>query len=308
MALEQVDLAVDLLQGRNGRLDEHAVHETRKALKRLRALVRLLSSELGQGRFARENAALGDLAGRLSGARDSEVVLATLDALLKRHPRKLERRRGVRALRRHLAAEYAEIERRVLGDATMRAEAVAELLAFRGRVLGWDLRAGKGITLVEPGLRRIYRQGRGRYRRAAKAKRNRRTRAMHEWRKRVKDLRYAAEMLQRRTPSGAAAAGKAANKRAARLRRLGVRADELGELLGEDHDLAVLAALVESTGKGPGDVRPPRLGKRDRKLLLKLIGRRRRRLQERAMRAGGRLYDDRPRRFLSRVRASCRPA
>jgi CHAD domain-containing protein len=307
MALGQVDLAVDLLQGRNGHLDEHAVHETRKALKRLRALVRLLSTELGQGRFARENAALRDLARRLSGARDSEVMLATLDALLKRHPRKLQRRRGVRALRHHLAAEHAEMERRSLGDATMRADAVAELLALRGRVLGWDLRSGQGITLVEPGLRRIYQQGRNRYRRAAKAKRNRRTRAMHEWRKRVKDLRYAAEMLQRRTPSSSSASGKATNKRAARLRRLGRRADELGELLGEDHDLAVLAALVESTSKGPGGARPPRLRKRDRKLLLKLIGRRRRRLQEQALRAGGRLYEDRPRRFLSRVRASYRP-
>ena len=49
------------------------MHETRKALKRLRALVRLLREELGEQAFERENAALRDVARRLAGARDAEV-------------------------------------------------------------------------------------------------------------------------------------------------------------------------------------------------------------------------------------------
>ncbi len=305
MALAQVDIAVELLQGRNGGLDERAVHETRKALKRLRALVRLLRAQLGEETYARENAALRDVAGRLSGARDAEVALATLDALVGRHPRKLGRRRGVRVLRRHLAARHEQVERRSLHDADMRSRAIVELLAFRARAVAWELDGGDGAARVGGGLERIYAQGRRRYRRAARSKRARRTRALHAWRKRVKDLRYAAEALQRPR-----AAGSGANQRKrvrkqdkprARLHRVERNADELGELLGEDHDLAVLAELIAAE-------RTANVGKRTRKLLLKRIDRRRRRLQKRALAAGARLYDDGAGRFRRRVRAAYRPA
>ena len=71
---------------------------------------------------------------------------------------------------------------------------------------------------------------------------------MHAWRKRVKDLRYAAEVLDVARARGAGRArhpkqakGGAAGSAAGRLRTLARRADALGELLGEEHDLAVLA-------------------------------------------------------------------
>ncbi|HLL92518.1 MAG TPA: CHAD domain-containing protein, partial [Solirubrobacteraceae bacterium] len=114
MALAQADLAIELLgggQSANGTHhaaapDENAVHETRKALKRLRALVALLAGELGEQAVARENRALRDVGRSLAGARDAEVMLGTLDALIERHPRKLARRGGVRRLRARLAAEH----------------------------------------------------------------------------------------------------------------------------------------------------------------------------------------------------------
>ncbi|MGD0455226.1 MAG: CHAD domain-containing protein, partial [Solirubrobacteraceae bacterium] len=72
MALGQADLAIELLEGGGGNgaspacaPDEHAVHETRKALKRLRALLRLLEHELGKQAYARESAALRDIARQL---------------------------------------------------------------------------------------------------------------------------------------------------------------------------------------------------------------------------------------------------
>jgi CHAD domain-containing protein len=318
MALDQLDLAVEMLHGRNGTLDEHAVHETRKALKRLRALVRLLADELGQSAYARENEALRRIAGRLSGARDSEVMLATLDALIVRHPGKLGGRRSVTRLRARLAQEHAEIEHRSLREPHLRAEVISELLAVRARVYAWQLDGADGIDLVESGLGRIYAQGRRRYRRAARRKKQR-TVAMHEWRKRVKDLRYAAEMLQREEPAGAAAAlgvatltrpRRPAGKTGRRLGRLERRADELGEMLGEEHDLAVLSDLIRAgagtrTAAVAGSEQLPR---RTRKLLLRLIERRRSRLQDRALRAGARLYR-RPRRsFVRRVRAAYVPA
>ncbi len=136
--LGQLDLAVELLEGYPGEVNragssapsvhrgaggdpvayrapsvtpappgdgEQTVHETRKALKRLRALLALLRPELGHRRYARENAALRDCARRLAGARDAEVMVGTLDALVRRHPARLARSAAVRALRAQLQAE-----------------------------------------------------------------------------------------------------------------------------------------------------------------------------------------------------------
>ena len=140
---------------------------------------------------------------------------------------------------------------------------VADLSACRLRVQTWQDPQRRERELLEPGLRRVYGQGRRRYSGPGRAKGERAV-AMHEWRKRVKDLRYLGEMLQRRPapppafarslPGGASAARKGRPDRASEpLRKLARRADGLGEMLGEEHDLAVLAARVRrSHGKGCG--------------------------------------------------------
>jgi CHAD domain-containing protein len=275
MALAQADLAIELLGG----LDADAVHETRKALKRLRALVRLLADELGEEAFERENGVLREAGRRLSGARDAEVMLGTLDALIERQPRKLARSRGVRRLRKALAAEHEQRQRQTLGDPATLAQARGELRAFRMRASAWSFATGRDIELVGDDLQRLYRQGRRRARRAVRTH-GKDMRAMHQWRKRVKDLRYAAEMLNR--------AG------------LARRADQLGETLGEDHDLAVLAQRIREQSKRAGARR--RVGRRTRTRLLKAIAKRRRRLQKRALRDGRRLYRESPKEFLRKAR------
>ncbi|HZL47464.1 MAG TPA: CHAD domain-containing protein [Solirubrobacteraceae bacterium] len=285
MALGQLDLAIEQLAGEekgNGAMpDARAIHETRKALKRLRALLRLLREELGEQRFAREYGILRDAARRLAGARDAEVMVGTLDALLERHPRALGRRRTLIELRKRLVAERAAAARRTLGDETTRAEVLGELRGLRGRASSWRLGERPGIAIVESDLRRVYRQGRRRHRRAARSSlaRRKRGRALHEWRKRVKDLRYAAEMLG--------------------LRPLARRADTLAEILGEEHDLALLAALLPAPGRAPFK---GKRGKQARRALLQRIARRRRRLRKRALREGERLYRCKPKRFARRVR------
>jgi CHAD domain-containing protein len=296
MALGQVDLALDELASANagGERGERAVHETRKALKRLRALLRLLRHELGEGAFAREDAAVRDIARRLSGARDAEVMLATLDALIERHPRKLARLGGVRRLRRALLAEHERVERQTLGDSAALEQVLSQLRALRVRAAAWPLRDRDGTKLVDEGLRDLYAQGRRRFGRAAR-KQGKDVRAMHLWRKRVKELRYAAEMLERRPRSH-----KQRRGRSARLRRLAARADTLAEVLGEDHDLAVLAERVRAesgAGKRPRKKSRP-IGRATRKTLLKLIARRRRKLRRLALRDGERLYRRRPKKFL----------
>jgi CHAD domain-containing protein len=307
IALGQVDLVLELLEGEIDRTSAaRTVHETRKALKRLRALVSLLKDELPEGEFERENATLRDAGRRLAGARDGEVMVSTLEQLLKRHPRKLARRRSLATLRERLAAERDRAAvSTLLGDSSARRELIGEVRALRSRVLQWRLGEGPGMAVAEPGLRRIYGEGRRRYRRAARAGGDR-TLAMHEWRKRVKDLRHAAEMLDRSPPSGGehtrhGRRGRGGRARrgseAARIHRLARRADALGEVLGEDHDLAVFGERVRTDSALV-------LGRPARKTLLRLIARRRRQLRRRALRQGERIYRRRPKAFVARVRAA----
>jgi CHAD domain-containing protein len=281
MALGQLDRAIELLSDDAITPEERAIHDTRKALKRLRALLRLLRNALGEQQFAQEYGILRDAARRLAGARDAQVMLSTLDALLQRHPRKLARRTAMIELRKLLDVERAAATQRALGDGLTRAEVLDELRGLRERVKHWDLPERPSIAVVESDLRRLYRQGRRRHRRIDRMDPPTLdgTRALHEWRKRVKDLRYSAEMLG--------------------LRPLARRADTLGELLGEEHDLALLAALLPAPGYAPFE---DKRGKQARKALRKQIARRRRRLRKRTMREGERLYRRKPKKFTRRVR------
>lgn len=292
MALGQVDLVLELLTREDGPIGANTVHETRKALKRLRALLRLLEHQLGSASYARDSAALRSAAQRLSGARDAEVMLATLDALIARHPRKLGRRRGVRQLRKRVLAERKRSERSTLGDPATRTALLTELHRFRASIAAWQLAEAPGLALVERDLKHLYKQGQQRHLRVLRCKGDR-TVALHRWRKRVKDLRYAAEMLQRRDAPRRVAADR-------RLRTLASRADALGELLGEDHDLAVLAQHLRA-GKHAGGTRTWQTKPKTRAALLKAIAKRRRKLQQRALRDGTQLYRRPPRRFLSRI-------
>jgi len=155
------------------------------------------------------------------------------------------------------------------------------------------------MRLVEPGLARIYRQGRRRHGRAGRGSGDR-GRALHEWRKRVKDLRYATEMLDRRDPAARAKRRRARGTDAKLIGELARRADRLGEALGEEHDLAVLAERVreQSGGRAGG----ARLGRGSRRAILRVIARRRRALRARTLREGARLYGRRPKRFVAGVR------
>ena len=63
-----------------------AVHGARKDMKKLRTVLRLLRGRLGKRRYRRGNARFRDAARALSGARDAEVKLATLEALRNQLP------------------------------------------------------------------------------------------------------------------------------------------------------------------------------------------------------------------------------
>ncbi len=273
IARGQIDGALDELGDADGGDPSEAVHEARKGLKRLRATVRLARDDLGDDVYRRENAAFRDVGRRLSGVRDAKVMVETLDALGDgdgRSERPFARLRS--ALLREQEEAHEKLQR---DDATLR-DVRADLADARARVAAWPLTPDADQAVLTPGLRRIYRRGRKAYR-AAAAKPS--AEALHDLRKRVKDLRYAAQVARPVAPK--------------RMRKLAKRANALADLIGDDHDLAVLReAAAERSATLTGD---------ELAHLRALIDHRRARLQKRALTAAERLYKPKPRRIARLV-------
>ena len=72
--------------------------------------------------------------------------------------------------------------------------------------------------------------------------------------------------------------------------------DQLGELLGDDHDLAVLADTIMRHPESCRD-------ERERWMLIALIHEQRTNLQHQALRHGGALYAEQPSAFVDRIGA-----
>ncbi|HTD57712.1 MAG TPA: CHAD domain-containing protein, partial [Solirubrobacteraceae bacterium] len=132
------------------------VHETRKAIKRMRALARLLRYELGEEEFKRVNSSLREAGGRLSSTRDAEVRLATLRQLRAHHPKALATEELNRLERR------LELERERANAPAAAHEVLADIADMRGDLARWNS-VDHELEMLAPGLERIYREGRRRY-------------------------------------------------------------------------------------------------------------------------------------------------
>jgi len=247
-------------------MTDTAVHDARKDLKRARTALRLLRPALDEWIYRRDDALLRDVARALNAARDAKVLTQTLQSLC-RHHRVLRRDAEIARLLRTLQADQARLRRRWRDHPQPLERRRGALGQLRGRMTQW--RVGKhGWSVLGPALKRIYKNGR-----RARPTRSRRPtdRALHEWRKQVKYLRYALELL--------------ASRRSRRLSRLARRAQRLSDHLGEAHDLAMLARKARALAKrSRAELRP----------LLTIIDRQRARLALEALSSGARLYQARP--------------
>jgi hypothetical protein len=284
----QLDLAIRTLERAQRENLGKAVHDTRKAIKRARTLERLMAEATPPSHTLRRRALLREAAGELSGARDAEVALGTLESLMRRQPKRLAGSRGVARLHATLLAEQIAAER-ALQQSGASERALRLLSATRADIVKRSTRGGgkREAGALDVGIVRIYARGRLAMR---KARKRESIAEMHEWRKRVKDLRHAAEAL------GEEARSKAKrDRRRARLRTLGKQADKLGEALGEEHDLALLTQRVSAEKAIFAD------DKRGHRALQRAIRRRRAQLRKRALNAGRALYTRKPKRFRARL-------
>src|SRR5215467_10608697 len=79
VGLEQIEIATAKLAGTDDVAT--AIHDARRCLKRLRALLRLVEPGLAEGLYRREAARLAGIGRLLAGARDLHVMRQTLSKL-----------------------------------------------------------------------------------------------------------------------------------------------------------------------------------------------------------------------------------
>jgi CHAD domain-containing protein len=249
--------------------DAQAVHDFRKAMKRWRALLRLLEPQLG-GEARRLRNAARNLARKLSGARDMQSAIEALE--------ELGETRGAlpAALRKSMLARLQHL--RTAAEATtltpdMRLHLRAAVSAAEDAVGRWRL-DGLGFADVAVGLAQTYRRAR---RSVPKDWDKARPKALHELRQRVVDHRYQMELIEPLWPR----LGRVWTAEAQRLR----------DRLGSHQDLVLLAGFAAP--------RRPLAGWRTR--LAPVIEQHQRDLTKSAARIAGRLFAESPKAFHRRL-------
>jgi CHAD domain-containing protein len=274
IARERIDNAIAELAP-SDRDPAERVHNARKQIKKVRAVLRLVREEIGDDIYSKENARLRDAARKLSEVRDSAAIVEALDALLGWAGDRAGRE-ALRAVRERTAAIQQE---RMGGGSEFDAlftSVSAMLVDARRRAGRWpvernDFRALRG------GLLGTYRAGRELF---AESLDDPTPETLHEWRKDVKYLWYQIRLLRPIWPEA--------------LRSMSRELKGLSEYLGDYHDLFTLRSLLL--------VRPDLAADDEsREQCLALIDARRAELEELAFAHGARFFAEQPKAFVRRM-------
>jgi len=263
IAAEEIDLA--MAQSRRLHRGE-AVHNARKALKRLRALLRSLRVAFPKKLFRAENRHIAATCRRISPLRDVHVQLRTLG--------KLKAAAGPAGdhIRRQLLRQQSSFIRRI---PALRKTVRALLDVSRQSLASWPLRKATAEDLAS-GLKRIYKQGREAFKTARKSPT---PGHLHAWRKKTKSLGYGLELIK--------------NLGSGELSKMIRCSDILTVALGDDQDLfMVLRALDKEHRSNPAS---------DFDRLANRISLKRAKRQKRAFKLGEKVYGEKSGGFEKRL-------
>ena len=275
IATEQIEKAIEELSAIDELGIDEAIHQARKRLKKTRAVVRLVRDSLGSETYKQENACFRDLGRNLASLRDAKVQIETLDDLTAHFADKITPEMFT-DMRRELRVDYRREYQRVLDEGVI-VSVKNQLKDAKTEINDWTIESDNW-SAIDKSLKRVYKRG---YKGLHRAISEPTAENFHEWRKRVKYLRYQLRIL-RPIWSGI-------------MKEWIEQTHDLSDYLGEDHDLAVLQEFVLSQ---------PKRFDRDNtlKTLTALGDRRRAELQSAAILLGKRIYTEKPKDFVDRMR------
>jgi CHAD domain-containing protein len=231
---KEVEAARSELQKTRPPRDE-PVHEARKSVKKVRAILRLIKDDHGGG-LGGDQRSLRSVNRTLSDLRDADVLMETLAKLRANHPHVMNEQAFARA-RRLLAAR-----KRAAGEAVRRKQTWKavdrKLRTVRRGAKRWQP-DHRGVGALRRGIRAAHQRGRTEMKRATKGQS---AATFHAWRKEMKGLWYALRLVEQSD---------------SRVRR-DIRALHRAEtLLGDEHNLVVLCEELSgevTICRGPVDI------------------------------------------------------
>lgn len=270
IAREQLEAALQELAAPE--VQPKGVHECRKSLKRLRALVRLAASALGKDSARKRTNALSEIAQLLAGRRDQTVMLDTVQKLT------AETGPDGALTLAPLNAHFAKS----LGDARQPLDpgcaAKARLMLLREAKKFSRARIRKrGFSALEGGLEKSYRHARKSLKIAYSEPADE---TFHTLRKSVQWHWRQMSLLARAWPDEFAVRVAAAR--------------ELSQILGDDHDLAMLIAATAKADDISSD---------QKEAIVGLCLRKQQVLRAAAEFRAERLFAETPRAFVRRMEA-----
>lgn len=260
---------------------EQALHKCRRRLKKVRALLRLVRP--GDETFcSTENQCYREVAALLAGPREATALVETIDRLAKNFPEQ-SAGGGLDAVRDTLAARQHELHGGAgLGVAIAAATAACEDGIIRIDTLVLPDQPEQAADVLAEGARITLRRAR---KALDKAVSRGDADDFHDLRKAAKTHGMHLSLLGRLWPTPIKARRKAV--------------DELGEKLGELHDVFVLRTLLEAHDRPLGSPQETRL-------LSKLLKRSEKSLKKTCLGAAADLFGDRPRRSTKKLARKAR--
>ena len=255
---------------------EEDLHQVRLAIKRLRAILRLLRPLVSKTFFKRENTRLRFAARRLARLRDLAVARRTLEQVTDKLASHSQDAAVQEVFENFLAQTPASSHYDEDRETALRLAARA-LVQTRHAFHALSL-PDRGWKTIEPGLKKLYRQNRTWMKCASSSDKDE---DFHEWRKQVKYYFYLLKML---TPIWLSRLGKTVK-----------HLDRLQDKLGKDHDLAVLKSFLVKRLNNPGNRTP--VGQ-----VIQYLEKRSAKLRKQSMAVGKILFDNKPGRWMKALR------
>jgi CHAD domain-containing protein len=248
---------------------DEAIHDARKRIKKVRAVLHLAGTDLGGDR-ALKRLRRGSHA--LSPLRDMDAMIEAARTL--RPSRSAGQTTLAGVINRQLTTEKARLNSTARRDA-VRAEAARALDRLHRDARDWHWKHIDEALLAKA-IKRCYKRARNTIH---DARTERQEDRFHKWRKRVKTLWYALRLLEDCAPG---------------LRRSIADLKRLETWLGDDHNLLVLQEHFTSATSTAGQ--------RLHVDLRMLTDRRHRELRRQALAIGSQLFAHRPKVFAQRLR------
>ncbi len=208
------------------------VHNSRKSFKRIRSTLRLIRFNMPDGWFKEQNIFFRDLSMQVSEMRDAHVLMESLE-ILQEDPTLRINAFNTAELLQLIQKEVEEQEQ------ILREENVLQVkhdLLQKHTVLKEMTSIGNSLRDLTKGLKSIYGEG---FKSMQTAYLNPNPEHFHEWRKQVKHLLYAREILDSVWTVTAGCAY--------------IEVKELSDMLGLDHDLANLREYLQAKADS-GDI------------------------------------------------------